>query len=60
MMERQCGLCRYLELIIFIFADPEPGRGFILADDRLHNAGFDAFITGVCFMSMMQYLGKDD
>ncbi|XP_065558644.1 poly(A)-specific ribonuclease PARN-like isoform X2 [Artemia franciscana] len=38
--------------------DPKPGRGFILTDDKLHNAGFDAFITGVCFMSMMQYLAK--
>lgn len=29
-----------------------------LADEKSHEAGYDAFITGVCFIGLCQYLGQ--
>lgn len=36
----------------------ENGQGYRLDDDKEHEAGYDAFITGVCLLSMWKYLGK--
>lgn len=33
------------------------GRSYTLSDDRLHEAGYDAFITGLCFISLCNRLG---
>jgi poly(A)-specific ribonuclease len=36
----------------------EPGaKGYDISDEKQHEAGFDAFITGVCFIGMAQFLG---
>ncbi|KAI4456572.1 poly a -specific ribonuclease/target of egr1 member 1 [Holotrichia oblita] len=32
--------------------------GYSLSDRKEHEAGYDAYITGVCFLSMWQYLGQ--
>ncbi|XP_032520459.2 poly(A)-specific ribonuclease PARN-like isoform X2 [Danaus plexippus] len=34
----------------------KPGRGYTLADDKQHEAGYDAYITGVCFLAMINHL----
>jgi len=31
--------------------------GYDIKDRKRHEAGFDAFITGCCFIAMCQYLG---
>lgn len=31
---------------------------YTLEDSKQHEAGYDAFITGVCFIGLCQYLGK--
>lgn len=33
------------------------GMGYDLNDNKCHEAGYDAFITGVCFLGLCQYLG---
>jgi len=35
----------------------ENSVGYELSDKKCHEAGFDAFITGCCFMGMCQHLG---
>ena len=40
---------------------PETAEGFPsydTAQEQLHEAGYDAYITGLCFISMANYLGK--
>ncbi|KPJ21239.1 Poly(A)-specific ribonuclease PARN [Papilio machaon] len=34
------------------------GRGYRRADDKLHEAGFDAYVTGLCFLAMHQHLAR--
>ncbi|KAK7160963.1 hypothetical protein R3I94_003817 [Phoxinus phoxinus] len=36
---------------------PEGLRGYDTSTEQLHEAGYDAFITGLCFISMANYLG---
>ena len=41
---------------------PETAEGFPrydTAQEQLHEAGYDAYITGLCFISMANYLGKN-
>ena len=32
--------------------------GYSNKSERLHEAGYDSYITGLCFISMIEYLGK--
>merc|ERR1712111_56823 len=34
----------------------EPDQGYDLSDEKYHEAGYDAFVTGLCFLSMAQRL----
>jgi poly(A)-specific ribonuclease len=34
------------------------GQGYAVEDLKEHEAGYDAYITGLCFLSMWNYLGK--
>lgn len=41
---------------------PETAEGFLsydTAQEQLHEAGYDAYITGLCFISMANYLGMN-
>lgn len=45
----------------FFFSFLECSEGFQSYDtatEQLHEAGYDAYITGLCFISMANYLGK--
>lgn len=45
---------------IFSFFSLESAEGFPsydTASEQLHEAGYDAYITGLCFISMADYLG---
>ncbi|XP_056647832.1 poly(A)-specific ribonuclease PARN-like [Diorhabda sublineata] len=35
----------------------EPGRGYDVNDNKEHEAGYDAYITGLCFLGMWKHLG---
>jgi len=37
--------------------EEEGAVGYDTTDEKHHEAGFDAFVTGVCFIGMAQYLG---
>ncbi|XP_013169304.1 PREDICTED: poly(A)-specific ribonuclease PARN-like isoform X2 [Papilio xuthus] len=39
-------------------AESVEGRGYRRADDKLHEAGFDAYVTGLCFLAMHQHLAR--
>lgn len=46
-------------MFYFIEIDESKGdEGYHLNDEKSHEAGYDAFITGVVFLSMSHYLGK--
>lgn len=56
----------YLELLWwsvykwFFFLSSESAEGFPSYDtaaEQLHEAGYDAYITGLCFISMANFLG---
>ncbi|KAJ8936371.1 hypothetical protein NQ314_012390 [Rhamnusium bicolor] len=34
------------------------GQGYSISDDKEHEAGYDAYITGLSFLSMWKFLGK--
>lgn len=36
----------------------ENAEGYDLKDPKEHEAGYDAYITGLCFMAMWNYLGN--
>ncbi|XP_047109506.1 poly(A)-specific ribonuclease PARN-like isoform X1 [Schistocerca piceifrons] len=41
-----------------IKADPaEDGYGYSADSDKYHEAGYDAYVTGLCFLTMVQHLG---
>lgn len=45
----------------FCLSPTETAEGFPsydTAQEQLHEAGYDAYITGLCFISMANYLGK--
>ncbi|CAH2241330.1 jg20498 [Pararge aegeria aegeria] len=39
-------------------AESEEGRGYKRADEKLHEAGYDAYITGLCFLAMHAHLAR--
>ncbi|XP_013143270.1 PREDICTED: poly(A)-specific ribonuclease PARN-like isoform X2 [Papilio polytes] len=39
-------------------AESVQGRGYRRADDKLHEAGYDAYVTGLCFLAMHQHLAR--
>lgn len=34
------------------------GRSYSTLTDKTHEAGYDAYITGLCFIAMSNYLGQ--
>lgn len=34
------------------------GAGYTIKDEKEHEAGYDAFITGLCFLTLYDYLSK--
>ncbi|XP_063533900.1 poly(A)-specific ribonuclease PARN-like [Cydia strobilella] len=34
------------------------GRGYTLSDDKPHEAGYDAFVTGLCFLAMRSHVSR--
>ena len=45
--------------IMLIFAEcEEEGRGYTTSSDKYHEAAYDAYVTGLCFISMANYLGN--
>ena len=50
-----------LQIFQYLFSALECCEGFQSYDtatEMLHEAGYDAYITGLCFISMANYLGK--
>lgn len=43
----------------FSIPDVEPveGRSYSLLSEKSHEAGYDAYITGLCFIALSNYLG---
>ncbi|CAH2037934.1 unnamed protein product, partial [Iphiclides podalirius] len=39
-------------------AESVEGRGYRHADDKHHEAGYDAYVTGLCFLAMHQHLAR--
>ncbi|XP_047995663.1 poly(A)-specific ribonuclease PARN-like [Leguminivora glycinivorella] len=35
-----------------------PGRGYTLSNDKSHEAGYDAFVTGLCFLAMRAHVAR--
>lgn len=53
-------ICDDLGKTVFSFFSLESAEGFPsydTASEQLHEAGYDAYITGLCFISMASYLG---
>lgn len=47
-------------MVFLLFFSLESAEGFPsydTASEQLHEAGYDAYITGLCFISMANYLG---
>lgn len=43
----------------YIFLEiEEGGQGYSVTDTKEHEAGYDSFITGLSFLAMWKYLGK--
>ncbi|KYN27188.1 Poly(A)-specific ribonuclease PARN [Trachymyrmex cornetzi] len=38
--------------------EPVEGRSYSLSREKYHEAGYDAYITGLCFIALSNYLGK--
>jgi poly(A)-specific ribonuclease len=36
----------------------EDGRGYTSLDEKYHEAAYDAYITGLCFITMANHLGN--
>ena len=36
----------------------EENFGYANSDEKYHDAGYDAYVTGFCFLAMANYLGK--
>lgn len=41
-----------------LFSGSREGRGYKKAEDKHHEAGYDAYITGLCFLAMHAHLSK--
>ncbi|CAG5051829.1 unnamed protein product [Parnassius apollo] len=39
-------------------AESVAGRGYQRADDKAHEAGYDAYVTGLCFLAMHAHLAR--
>ncbi|XP_023943220.2 poly(A)-specific ribonuclease PARN [Bicyclus anynana] len=39
-------------------AESESGRGYTRSDEKAHEAGYDAYVTGLCFLSMHAHLAS--
>ncbi|KAJ0177016.1 hypothetical protein K1T71_007025 [Dendrolimus kikuchii] len=44
----------------FLQVSASEGRGYSHSDDKQHEAGYDAFITGLCFLAMFKYIDKEN
>lgn len=44
-------------MMCFILEIEQGCMGYTLNDGKAHEAGYDAFITGVCFLAMWNHLG---
>ena len=43
----------------YCYAENAEGfEGYNTLDDKMHQAGYDAYITGICYLGLSQYLGK--
>lgn len=38
--------------------EPIDGRSYSMSTEKCHEAGYDAFITGICFIALSNYLGS--
>lgn len=45
---------------LFLLESAEGFPSYDTASEQLHEAGYDAYITGLCFISMANYLGTRD
>lgn len=45
-------------VILFLSETAEGFPSYDTAQEQLHEAGYDAYITGLCFISMANHLGK--
>lgn len=43
---------------MFLLDSDEGFPSYNTSSEQLHEAGYDAYITGLCFVSMANYLGK--
>jgi len=44
---------------MLIFAEcEEEGHGYTTSSEKYHEAAYDAYVTGLCFISMANYLGN--
>lgn len=43
---------------LFVSETAEGFPSYDTAQEQLHEAGYDAYITGLCFISMANYLGN--
>lgn len=41
----------------FMEIDSIEGRNYSISAERNHEAGYDAYITGMCFITLSNYLG---
>jgi len=37
--------------------EPVEGRSYSVSKEKSHEAGYDAYITGLCFIALSNYLG---
>jgi len=45
-------------LFLFLLAPAQGCQGYALEGGMAHEAGYDAYLTGICFIAMVKYLGK--
>uniref|UniRef100_A0A8B9J498 Poly(A)-specific ribonuclease PARN n=1 Tax=Astyanax mexicanus TaxID=7994 RepID=A0A8B9J498_ASTMX len=43
--------------VLYLISNPRGFQCYDTASEQLHEAGYDAYITGLCFISMANYLG---
>lgn len=41
----------------FVLEIENDAQGYHITDEKEHEAGYDAYITGLCFLAMWKYLG---
>lgn len=45
-------------MFVLILATEDGCLSYTLSSENYHNAGYDAFVTGICFITMCDYLKK--